>query len=73
LQLAEAYGSVVSTQKGCEIILRMNEIHAAMREEILTKSEAAVSELHQKQSEEMNKAAGVHSSIPSILHILCFA
>lgn len=37
----------------------MTEIHAAMLEELTTKSEAAISELHQKQSEEMNKAAGV--------------
>lgn len=58
-QLAEAYGSVVNTQKGCAAIARMNEIHAAMLEEVINKSEAAISELHQKQSEEMNKAAGV--------------
>jgi len=37
----------------------MNEIHAAMLEEVTRESEAAINELHQKQSEEMSKAAGV--------------
>src|SRR5690606_38794500 len=36
-QLAEAYGSVVNTQKGCAAIARMNEIHAAMLEEVINK------------------------------------
>lgn len=67
LILAEAYGSVVNTQKGCAAIARMNEIHAAMLEEVINKSEAAISELHQKQSEEMNKAAGDGGEISSLV------